>query len=374
MHPSPSSVIPTKGDSARYSNGSNFSDDEAGIFMTIDNEKGTEFFAIEPPRAVLTKDNSQKERQISVDPISLQGSSTIRQASFRLVSPPTNPNKGLGHNNPPLPAPPPKLKFVSTSLPSSTSSSPESASKKIDHKNNDQHAAAASRNNLSRIHSVMDDSHLEMAEANTRKSKSLGEGRTSGPTDDFDLWLEKSGQNPRRDHGSSINSSNNNNSNKYGGFSKPPLGPGNVDRHHSTMKKSKSRDPNFQEDKFKCGKLCLFLPRGKGKTVRSISSTSTMTQASSKTEPMAISRRVSLEKFECGSWASTSSLELEEGESANLFFDLPVELLRCSVSDMQSPVTAAFVFDNDEDNGENKDKDKEKDIQMDFHAFLEAQS
>uniref|UniRef100_A0A803KNP2 Uncharacterized protein n=1 Tax=Chenopodium quinoa TaxID=63459 RepID=A0A803KNP2_CHEQI len=280
MHPSPSSVMGTssKGDSARYSNGSNFSDDEAGIFMTIDNEKGAEFFAIEPPRAVLTRDSSEREKQISVDPISLQGSNTIRQASFRLVSPPTNQN--LGPNAPPSPSPPPKLKFVSSSLPGSNSSSPESLYKKYQ-KNHSQQAAAAPRNNLSRMQSVMDDTHLAMVEANTRKSN---------------------------------------------GFSKPPLGPGIVDRHSSTMKKSKSRDPSFSEEKFKCGKLCLFLPRGKGKTVRSISTASTMTQASCKSEPMAISRRVSLEKFECGSWAS--SLENEEGESANLFFDLPMELLR----------------------------------------------
>ncbi|XP_021771751.1 putative uncharacterized protein DDB_G0291608 [Chenopodium quinoa] len=372
MHPSPSSVMGTssKGDSARYSNGSNFSDDEAGIFMTIDNEKGAEFFAIEPPRAVLTRDSSEREKQISVDPISLQGSNTIRQASFRLVSPPTNQN--LGPNAPPSPSPPPKLKFVSSSLPGSNSSSPESLYKKYQ-KNHSQQAAAAPRNNLSRMQSVMDDTHLAMVEANTRKSKSLGEGRTSGPVDDFDLWLEKSSHNSGKDQSSSSNNNNNNNSNKHSGFSKPPLGPGIVDRHSSTMKKSKSRDPSFSEEKFKCGKLCLFLPRGKGKTVRSISTASTMTQASCKSEPMAISRRVSLEKFECGSWAS--SLENEEGESANLFFDLPMELLRCSVSDMQSPVTAAFVFDNDDDNDkEEDDKDNNKDAQMAFHAFLEAQS
>ncbi|KNA14253.1 hypothetical protein SOVF_109190 [Spinacia oleracea] len=349
MHPSSSSVmnVPPKGDSARYSNGSNFSDEEAGIFMTIDNEKGAEFFAIEPPRAVLSRNSSEREKQISVDPISLQGSTTtIRQASFRLVSPPTNSiNYGSGPNA----SPPPKLKFVSTN------SSPESASKK-----------------MNRVQSVMDDVHLAMAESNTRKSKSLGEGRTSGPADDFDLWLEKSNQHSAKDQSNSTN----NNKHFNGGLSKPPLGPGNADRHNSTMKKSKSRDSDYPEDKFKCGKLCLFLPRGKGKTVRSISSTSTvLTQASCKTEPMAISRRVSLEKFECGSWAS--SLDNDEGESANLFFDLPMELLRCSVSDMQSPVTAAFVFDNDDDNGNhdnNNNNNKDKDIEVDFNAFLEAQS
>ncbi|XP_057548391.1 uncharacterized protein LOC130826815 [Amaranthus tricolor] len=355
-HPSPmSGMSSNNGESARFSNGSNFSDDEAGIFMTIDNENGTEFFAIEPPRAILTNDTSEREKQISVDPISLQGPSTIRQASFRLVS---APNKGLD------PSAPPKLKFVSTSLPSSTSSSPESLSKKIHKKLHEQHAGVVPRNNLVKMQSMMDDAYLAMVEANTQKSKSFGDGRTSGVVDDFELWLEKSSQSSKSDQRSSY-------SNKIGGFSKPPLGPGNMDRHSSTIKKSKSRESNCPEDGFKCGKLCLFLPRGKGKPVRSISSTSTMTQVSCKTNPLAISRRVSLEKFECGSWAS--SLENEEGESTNLFYDLPMELLRCSVSDMQSPVTAAFVFDNDGDNDKNE-KENDNDIEMDLHAFLEAQS
>ncbi|XP_022146694.1 uncharacterized protein LOC111015837 [Momordica charantia] len=61
------------------------------------------------------------------------------------------------------------------------------------------------------------------------------------------------------------------------------------------------------------------------------------------------SRRVSLEKFECGSWASSGMVVHEDNEeSGSLYFDLPIELIRNSVSvsvGAQSPVKAAFVFD-----------------------------
>ncbi|KAK9673267.1 hypothetical protein RND81_12G156700, partial [Saponaria officinalis] len=240
-------------------------------------------------------DFSQNERQISVDPISLQESTTVRQASFRLVSPPT-------------------LTFVSTSLSSSASSSPQSKSflKKIRKTPNDK---PTSRSNLSGSRSSLDDTHLAILENNQRRSQSLGEGRRSSThTDDFNLGLEKSNTN-----------------------------------NNTHMKKSKSKDQNYPDDRFKCGKLCLFLPKGKGKPV-SIPSIPSDAQA--------ISRTVSMERFECGSW--TSSLhEDAEGDSTNLFFDLPMEMLRCSVSDMQSPVTAAFVFENENDNNTDQDVKEE---------------
>ncbi|KAL9248175.1 hypothetical protein vseg_021528 [Gypsophila vaccaria] len=353
---------PPSGESARFSGGS-FSESE-DIYMTINTDHGAEFYGVEPPspRVMLTKEPSQNERQISVDPISLQGVATIRQASFRLVS----PKKGFGPSNP-VPSPPLKLKFVSTSLPSSASSSPSSTSlmKKIWKSQNGHKKPVTSRSNLSRMPSTMDDTHLAMIEASQRRSRSLGEGRTSTHMDDLDLWLEKSKRNKHKNNGNS----NNNDRNARGGqthrndirsYSKPPLGPSGVDRD---MKSTKSRgEHSYPEDGFKCGKLCLFLPRGKGKPVRSLSTVSTQI-SSSHTDPPTISRTVSLERFECGSWGSSLN-EDAEGDSANLFFDLPMEMIRCSVSDMQSAVTAAFVFENENNN--NKD-------QEDFDAFLQAQ-
>lgn len=63
-----------------------------------------------------------------------------------------------------------------------------------------------------------------------------------------------------------------------------------------------------------------------------------------------ISRTVSLERFECGSWASSAICRSsdEGGDSKHHFFDLPMELIRTGVTDYaNSPVTAAFVFDKD---------------------------
>ncbi|KAK9692033.1 hypothetical protein RND81_09G236800 [Saponaria officinalis] len=342
---------PPSGDSARFSGGS-FSESE-DIYMTINTDRDAEFYGVDPPRVnMLTKEPSQNERQISVDPISLQETATIRQASFRLVS----PKAGFGPSNP-VPSPPSKLKFVSTSLPSSASSSPHSTSlmKKIWKGHNGHNKPVTSKSNLSRMPSTMDDTHLAMIEANQRRSRSLGEGRRSSThMDDLDLWLEKSNRNKTKNK--------NNDKNSKTSYSKPPLGPSAGDRL-SEMKSSKSRgDQSYPEDGFKCGKLCLFLPRGKGKPVRSISTVST--EVSSHTDPPTISRTVSLERFECGSWGS-SLHEDADGDSTNLFFDLPMEMLRCSVSDMQSAVTAAFVFDNENDNNK---KDQEE-----FNAFLEAQ-
>lgn len=314
--------------------------------MTVDTDNGTEFFAVEPPRPVHKIESMQKERQISVDPISLQGS-TIRQASFRLVSPP----KYGSRLNPPVPSPPPKLKFVSVSLPGSAGSSPSSKGKR-------SKASSKAKSNLSRMQSAMDDSHLAMREAESRRSKSCGEARSSNPVvDDFDLWLENSSTDLKGAMKANNSIPQHSVSHK---FSKPPRGPSRENQHQ--MSKSRRDDQDFPEDGFKCGKLCLFLPR-KGKPVRSSSSASTqivsqVSQISRVTEPVVISRTVSLERFECGSWGSIG--EKNEGESPNLFFDLPMELLRCSVSDMQSPVTAAFLFDDDNDDS-NKviRKDKE---------------
>ncbi|KAJ1378095.1 hypothetical protein SESBI_48218 [Sesbania bispinosa] len=60
---------------------------------------------------------------------------------------------------------------------------------------------------------------------------------------------------------------------------------------------------------------------------------------------------VSLENFECGSWDSAAIFNEIEGESANSYFDLPMELIKCiSASEVYSvfPVAAAsFVYRKD---------------------------
>lgn len=106
--------------------------------------------------------------------------------------------------------------------------------------------------------------------------------------------------------------------------------------------------------RFRCGALCLLLPgfglkigKGKGERKEEAEAGGCIS--------ISISRRVSLEKFECGSWASSGMVVHEDGEAGmgSLYFDLPMELIRNSVGaqTQTQPVKAAFVFDRD-GNGE----------------------
>lgn len=156
--------------------------------------------------------------------------------------------------------------------------------------------------------SAVENSLTKQPEMQLQRSKSCGEGRTSAPSEDLS---------PR--------------------LSKP-----NVTNRNST-KSCNNMDPS--EKAFKCGLLCLFFPLfGKGKLAKPKIEEAMMIEE-------IISRTVSLEKFECGSWASSAICRgSEEGEdSKHLYFDLPVELIRNSNvnDDANSPVKAAFVFDKD---------------------------
>ncbi|CAN8267548.1 unnamed protein product [Cochlearia groenlandica] len=123
---------------------------------------------------------------------------------------------------------------------------------------------------------------------------------------------------------------------------------------------------NNNKNGFKCNVLCLYLPGfGKGKPIRSSrkddsssSFTRTTTTTSSSitvsrtvsvrettTTATVISARASMEKFDCRSYTSESSLE-ERGCHS---FDLPSEQIKnCSgENDHDDPVSAAFVFDKE---------------------------
>lgn len=156
--------------------------------------------------------------------------------------------------------------------------------------------------------SAVENSLTKQPEMQLQRSKSCGEGRTSAPSEELSLRL-----------------------------SKP-----NFTNRNST-KSCNNMDPS--EKAFKCGLLCLFFPLfGKGKLAKPKIEEAMMIEE-------IISRTVSLEKFECGSWASSAICRgSEEGEdSKHLYFDLPVELIRNSNvnDDANSPVKAAFVFDKD---------------------------
>ncbi|GFQ00816.1 hypothetical protein PHJA_002225500 [Phtheirospermum japonicum] len=151
-------------------------------------------------------------------------------------------------------------------------------------------------------------------ESNMRRSKSCGEGRACQPSLDFDLWPTTTTTTNQSDY-----------------------------RYQQQQQQQQRQINEGEPDKFKCG-ACLFLPGfGKGKAVRARKEE----VAVEVVERDIVSQRMSLERFECGSWRSSDG---DTAAMSNLFFDLPVELMRCSsVNDTESPVTTGFVFDNNKD-------------------------
>ncbi|XP_059439531.1 uncharacterized protein LOC132172100 [Corylus avellana] len=271
-----------------------------------------EFLPVEKPKLSVERESLQKEKQISVDPISLKGSSMKKKPSFNLML-------LLPHLLPPA-----KPKFLSFSLPNSANSSPRFSSTLLKKKpKNESKANPPKPSNLGRQHSVADHEHLaRKPEVYLQRSKSCGEGRARASTDDLDLWL------------TAPNVSEYDNRYYNDNFSDTE---GNKDNH----KKTRSKDAVDHEE-FKCGALCLFLPGfGKGKSVRE-------RKEEIESHEKEMSRTVSLEKFECGSWASSAVTHDTEDDSKNLYFDLPLELIRANVNDAHSPVRAAFFFDNDQ--------------------------
>ncbi|KAJ0982879.1 hypothetical protein J5N97_011134 [Dioscorea zingiberensis] len=114
----------------------------------------------------------------------------------------------------------------------------------------------------------------------------------------------------------------------------------NKDQEEEEEEEAESHD---KEESFKCGALCLFLP-GLSKKKPSMPAI----KEAREDQLSVASRIVSLEKFECGSWCSSPVLGVDgHGESVRSYFDLPLELIRSSTNDANSPVNAAFVFDKD---------------------------
>ncbi|CAA7014195.1 unnamed protein product [Microthlaspi erraticum] len=125
-----------------------------------------------------------------------------------------------------------------------------------------------------------------------------------------------------------------------------------------TRKSRYSEKILYKEEDFKCNAFCLSLPGfGKQKPVnvrsslkRQDSMEKKMIRASSFTHST-VSIRASLEKFECGSWASTTALTQENVRS---YYDFPVEMMKCNSrgggnggTDVQEPVTSGFLFDRE---------------------------
>lgn len=119
-----------------------------------------------------------------------------------------------------------------------------------------------------------------------------------------------------------------------------------------SRKDTDARDNDDEEvGWFKCGGgallLCLFLSKGRKPALRSRRNEGERKGADmEKDHHVVISRTESLEKFECGSWSSSSAIILDGEEDHGLYFDLPLELIRggSDNNDAKSPVMAAFVF------------------------------
>ncbi|CAA0823795.1 Encodes a chloroplast protein that induces tolerance to multiple environmental stresses and reduces photooxidative damage [Striga hermonthica] len=252
-----------------------------------------ETHAYNRPHASSFMEKKDSEKQISVDPISL----AMREIESSLSRQTTST----------------KAHAISYSL----TNSPRIGSIFIA-KHKSKSKTTQNPQYLGRQHSVALTNLERLRETHMRRSKSCGEGRSCRPSIDFDLW-----------------STNNQHLIKI---------------HHQTHEKEESDEEEEEREKgrgsgkFVCG-ACLFIPGfGKGKAVRA--------QKEEVTESDIVSQRMSLEKFECGSWRSSTLINYVEGHgdddpTSNLFFDLPIELIRCSnVNDTESPVTTGFVFDD----------------------------
>ncbi|XP_072957360.1 uncharacterized protein [Typha angustifolia] len=212
---------------------------------------------------------------------------------------------------PPLRTP----KFISSSLPCSTVSSPQCSSammRSFKQWDDPPPLAQPSLDSLALKHSAaLSRFALEQA-VSLSSSKSCRDGRSYAPADDFDFL-------PRKP---SIYRSG------TGGGS------------HSTNGSPKK----IHEEKFKCGALCLHLPSFSKKKPIQV----TTNKSEHGIRASSVSTAISLEKFECGLWSSDILRDnVETDEARRSYFDMPSELTKSRMSSTDSPVKTAFIFDND---------------------------
>ncbi|MCD7452608.1 hypothetical protein HAX54_017587 [Datura stramonium] len=298
-------------------------------FMDPEESDHEAFIQVTDPSKLLhNKGSLGSEKQISVDPISLKESNEL--AIPYPKSQPLNIPK----------------KIFSFSLPNSTTSTPDFSRKnKYQISQLPSPLSSSSTNHLARQHSVALTNLERLREIQLRRSKSCGEGRASAPPEEFDIWFT-----PNTTLTQVADAGDNNNKliNKNSFSPESEIS----SRNDEIYNKKRLEEGNQDEEKFKCGALCLFIP-GFGKGIKHVKAGRRQVSgvSSADTGPHVVSRTVSLEKFECGSWTSSAAIINDVGDAAsnNMFFDLPMELIRCSNvnDDTLSPVTAAFVFDKE---------------------------
>ena len=128
---------------------------------------------------------------------------------------------------------------------------------------------------------------------------------------------------------------------------------------------------------FWCGVLCMRLPglsrRRSMQQQQSMSLSEADTRASVAAGPGgARASTASMERFKYSSSSSGIVFERadkeddEQEEEVSAYFDLPLELLRISSVDTESPVTAAFVFDGNRGRGAKKIVPEMQDLDFSF--------
>ncbi|XP_062207136.1 uncharacterized protein LOC133908927 [Phragmites australis] len=127
----------------------------------------------------------------------------------------------------------------------------------------------------------------------------------------------------------------------------------------------KARQDKIGSDGFWCGALCMHIPglsrrRPMMQQQQSMSLSEADTRASTagpgEIRASTVSKAASMERFKYSSSSAGIVFEGadEEEEEVSAYFDLPLELLRISSVDTESPVTAAFVFDGSRVRGAEK--------------------
>ncbi|KAL1359189.1 hypothetical protein HN51_004473 [Arachis hypogaea] len=234
------------------------------------------------------ENNLQREKQIVVDPLSLRESSTILTSTIL--------------HPPPLHSPNPR--FLSLSLPNSASSSPRFTPRKI----------SKGESNGSQ----------EQEQAQLRKSKSCDETRSLAPSSyelDHHHWLTKLSEMEEHHHNET--------------FSEV------VKRSPKSVKKKQVSD-----DGFRCSSLCLYLPGFGAKLLKPCKARKEEedgSESKSQSGAMNMSRTVSVQEFECGSWASgVAKVPEVRTHSRSSYFDLPIELI--NGNDVNSPFSGASSF------------------------------
>nr|KYP50126.1 hypothetical protein KK1_028110 [Cajanus cajan] len=258
----------------------------------------------------------QNEKQIVVDPLSLKDSPTKPGYLDTTTVLPTIITTSSAIILHPPPLQPPKSKFLSKSLPNSANSSPRFASALSKKKPKGESPESQCQASNITLQHLLQEVHL-------RKSKSCNEERAFAPSDEFDRWLTK------------LSALDHDNWQHIDNFSK-------IEVVKGSPKSVNPKHMKATHDGFKCNALCLYLP-GFGGKVKPVKARKD--QESEKGGVM--SRTVSLENFECGSWASAAIFNEIEGESTNSYFDLPMELIKCSASEVYSPVSPSFAFERD---------------------------